>query len=60
MFKDRARRVVLTKPDNSNAVSSYDAAKAMGLRPRTIDRYHVASAQMRERAAEVLEKMLIR
>ena len=58
-FKDCARRVVFTKLANSNAVSSHDAAKAMGVRPRTIDRYHVAGADVRDRAAEILAEVLV-
>ncbi len=52
-FKDLARRPVFTKL--ANEMSVFDAAKAVGVRPQTIGRYHRAShSDVSRRAAEVL------
>ena len=53
-FKDCARRVVFTKLANSKHVSLHDAAKAVGVRPRTMDRYHVGADNIQDRAAAIL------
>ena len=52
-FKDCARRPVFTKL--ANAMSVFDAAKAVGVRPQTMAHYHVAQgADVKRQAAEVL------
>ena len=56
-FKDCARRPVFTRL--ANALSIHDAAKAVGVAPRTMDRYHVAeSDDVKARAAKVLAQVL--
>ena len=58
-FKDCARRPVLTRL--ANALSVHDAAKAMGVAPRTIDRYHAADGPaVSSKAAAVLAQVLKR
>lgn len=55
-FKDCARRPVFTKLANS--LSSYDAAKAMGVKPQTLANYHRASSSsVNHQAANVLRQV---
>ena len=53
-FKDCGCRAVFTKLANSNRLSLHEAAKVVGVRPRTMDRYHVADNDIHEKAADVL------
>ena len=50
--KDLGRRPVMTRL--GNALGSYEAAKAMGVANRTVERYHVAGGDVNKRAAEAL------
>ena len=55
-FKDCARRPVFTRL--ANALNVHDVAKAVGVVPRTMDRYHVANEEdVTSRAAAVLLKV---
>lgn len=58
-FKDCARRPVFTKL--ANAMSAYDAAKAVGVRAQTIQHYHRAvEGNVLRQAAEVLRQVACR
>ncbi len=55
-FKDCARRPVFTRL--VNALSVHDAARAVGVIPRTMDKYHVAGLRdVTTRAADVLAQV---
>jgi hypothetical protein len=48
-FKDYSRRPFVTKL--ANAMGAHDAAKAVGILPRTVDRYHRSGNDLQPRAA---------
>ena len=55
-FKDCARRPVLTRL--ANALPVHEAARAVGVAPRTIDRYHTSNAaEVSTRAAIILAQV---
>ena len=55
-FKSIARRVVFTKLANADEITLHDAAKHVGVQPRTLNVYHQKGKQVKSKAAMLLSK----
>ena len=55
-FKSIARRVVFTKLANTDEITLHDAAKHVGVQPRTLNEDHQTGKQVKSKAAMLLSK----